>query len=183
MWSVGGVPPAGNMFVAPPGSLWLDFAPSRISERADLHGVVIVGDDTWWLSSGGLPEAGVVGVAEDALQPRQDPRWGHGLVREMTWRHTHKHAHSWSICFQWNEGTRGRRAFSYTHAVGTGGWRSSATPGHWTAAPARWSQPENGPAPRHIIQAVPGKSNGTEKEFYVPIEEHPHITSMSNVCP
>lgn len=58
-----GAAPAGAMLVTP----GFDFPPSRISRPADLHGVVIVGDNTRRLSSGGLPEARVVCVAEDAL--------------------------------------------------------------------------------------------------------------------
>lgn len=54
----------------------------------DLHGVVVVGHQTRRLSSGRELETGVVGVAEDPLDPRQDPRWWHGLVWEVTWGRT-----------------------------------------------------------------------------------------------
>lgn len=48
-----------------------------------LHRVVVVGDEAWRLSSGWISEAGVVGVAEDALDPGQYSCRGHRLVGEM----------------------------------------------------------------------------------------------------
>jgi len=55
-----------------------------------LHRVVIVGDDAWRLSLGWISEAGVVSVTEDALDPGENPCWGHGLVGEVTWTKTHR---------------------------------------------------------------------------------------------
>lgn len=48
-----------------------------------LHGVVVVGHQTRRFPTGGVLETRVVGVAEDPLDPRQEPSGGHGLVREV----------------------------------------------------------------------------------------------------
>lgn len=50
----------------------------------DSHGLVEVSHDPGGLSRSGVAEAGVVGVADDALDPRQGACRGHGLVGEMT---------------------------------------------------------------------------------------------------
>lgn len=48
-----------------------------------LHGVVVVGHQTRRFPTGGVLKTRVVGVAEDPLDPRQNPGGGHGLVREV----------------------------------------------------------------------------------------------------
>lgn len=50
------------------------------------HWIVEVPHQPWTLAWGGIAEARVVGVADDALYPGQRPRGGHGLVGEMTCR-------------------------------------------------------------------------------------------------
>lgn len=52
----------------------------------DSHGVVEVSDDARRLARRRVPEARVVGVAEDPLNPRQRSRRRHGLVGEVTCR-------------------------------------------------------------------------------------------------
>jgi len=47
------------------------------------RGVVVVGHQTWGFTAGGVLEAGVVGVAEDPLDPGQDACRGHGLVGKV----------------------------------------------------------------------------------------------------
>lgn len=48
-----------------------------------LHGVVVVGHQTWRFPTSGVLETRIVGVAEDTLDPRQEASRGHGLVREV----------------------------------------------------------------------------------------------------
>lgn len=49
------------------------------------HGVVVVGHQAGRLATGGVLETGVVGIAEDSLDPRQNT-WGrHCLVGEVAW--------------------------------------------------------------------------------------------------
>lgn len=52
----------------------------------DSHGVVEVSDDARRLARRGVLEAGVVGVAEDPLQPGQRSCRRHRLVGKMTCR-------------------------------------------------------------------------------------------------
>lgn len=54
-----------------------------ISISLCLHGVVVVGHQTRRLPSGGVLKTRVVGIAEDPLDPRQNPSGGHGLVGEV----------------------------------------------------------------------------------------------------
>ena len=54
-------------------------------DRSDLHGVIEVPHHPGRLPGCGVAEAGVVGVANNTLHPRQDPCRRHGLVREVTW--------------------------------------------------------------------------------------------------
>lgn len=56
----------------------------RCSLGWDSHGLVEVSHDPGGLSRSGVAEAGVVGVADDALDPGQGACRGHGLVGEMT---------------------------------------------------------------------------------------------------
>lgn len=51
-----------------------------------LHGVVKVAHHTGSLSGSGVPEAGVVRVADDSLYPGQSARGWHGLVGKMAYR-------------------------------------------------------------------------------------------------
>lgn len=55
-------------------------------KRAELclHRVIIIGNNAWGLSSGWISKAGIVDVAEDALNPRENPCRGQRLVGEMT---------------------------------------------------------------------------------------------------
>lgn len=48
------------------------------------HGVVEVANDARRLAWRGVPEAGVVGIAEDPLEPGQRAGRRHGLVGKMT---------------------------------------------------------------------------------------------------
>lgn len=50
------------------------------------HGVVEVADDAGGLAGRGVPEAGVVGITEDPLEPGQRAGRRHGLVGKMTCR-------------------------------------------------------------------------------------------------
>lgn len=52
------------------------------------HGVVEVSHHTGTLAWRGIPEARVVGIADDALHPGQRAGRGHGLVWEVTWIRT-----------------------------------------------------------------------------------------------
>lgn len=55
-------------------------------KRAELclHRVIIIGNNAWGFSSGWISKAGIVDVAEDALNPRENPCRGQRLVGEMT---------------------------------------------------------------------------------------------------
>lgn len=55
-----------------------------ISISLRLHGVVVVGHQTRRFPTSGVLKTRVIGIAEDSLDPRQDPSGGHGLVREVT---------------------------------------------------------------------------------------------------
>jgi len=57
-----------------------------LTPEPDLHGVVEVAHDPGRLPGRGVAEARVVGVADYALHPGQDPCRGHGLVGEVTWK-------------------------------------------------------------------------------------------------
>lgn len=54
-----------------------------ISISLRLHGIVVVGHQTRRFSTSGVLKTRVIGIAEDSLDPRQDPSGGHGLVREV----------------------------------------------------------------------------------------------------
>lgn len=55
----------------------------KIFISLDLHGVVVVGHQTRRFPTSGVLKTRVVGIAEDSLDPRQDPSGGHGLIREV----------------------------------------------------------------------------------------------------